>query len=639
MSLQFIRDRAQSWIAWLIVGLIIVVFAVWGVNSYFTPDANVSVAVVNGVKISNDQFRQRYQLERFRLQNQLGGNIDPGFLEAIGLREQVLESLVSEEVQIQTAIDLGFRVSDRQIGQKIQQFPEFQENGRFSEAKFKQVLTSQRLTTDEFLAQSRRNELLRQPARGVFDTAIVSDRQIDLLIRIRDQKRRVGFTVIPVSRFSDEITLTDEQIAAYYDEHQAEFVNPEQVKIEYIEIDLDDLAASQEVTEEEIQQAYDERVASGLLGVGERRRVRHILIEVAPDADEAAVAAAREKASGLLQRLRAGEDFAALAREYSDDPGSADSGGDLGFFGRGVMDKTFEEVAFSLEPGQVSDVVRTPYGFHIIRVDEIQEASVKPLDEVREEIRKELQRSRAEENYYTVAEQLQTLAFENPDSLLPAADGLQLQVGTSEFFTRNKGSGIAAEAKVRDVAFSPDVLENGNNSDLIELGDGRAVVLRVKERRAQSVKPLEEVRDEIEQRLRKKQAAEQVLQQAQELMAQLRDAEEPSAVVEKTGLTWHEPALIGRNEAEVDPALLREVFSVTAVPAEQPYWGRVTLAGGDVAVFQLNEIVPGEVSAVSEEDRKALRNRRMQALAGQEYQGLVDTWKRRARIEKFPENL
>ena len=132
MSLQFIRDRAQSWIAWLIVGLIIVVFAVWGVNSYFTPDANVSVAVVNGVKISNDQFRQRYQLERFRLQNQLGGNIDPGFLEAIGLREQVLESLVSEEVQIQTAIDLGFRVSDRQIGQKIQQFPEFQENGRFS---------------------------------------------------------------------------------------------------------------------------------------------------------------------------------------------------------------------------------------------------------------------------------------------------------------------------------------------------------------------------------------------------------------------------------------------------------------------------------------------------------------------------
>lgn len=636
MLMQFIRERAQTWIAWVIVGLLVLVFAVWGVNSYFEPEAVVTVAKVNDTKISINQFQQAYEGQRARIQQQLGGRIDPAMLESLGLKEQVLQGLIDEEVQIQRTVDDGYRIGDAQLAKYINQIQEFQSEGRFSKELYEQVLSRMMTSPAEWEMAQRRVLLLQQPAFGVIATAFATRHEIDHVLRLREQQRDIGYFVLPLSRYTADIQVTDEEVQTYYEQNRERYQYPEQVQVEYLELSLDELAKQVAVTEEAVATLYEQQ--KNRFVADERRRASHILIELAPDADEATEKAARAKAEEVLAKVNAGEPFEKLAETYSSDTGSAKQGGDLGFFGRGVMDKAFEDAAFALEKGEVSDIVRSGFGLHIIKVTEIEAEQVKPLEEVRGELEAELRRTEAEQRFYEMQEQLASLTFEQPDTLTAASERLGLPVQTSSWFSRVSGEGIAANPKVRAAAFSDDVLNGGNNSEPVELDRNAIVVLRIKEHKQATPKPLDEVRAEITETLRSEKAKAKLQEQAKALLKRVQDGEDPTAVAQSVGAEWNRPGFVGREDSAVNPAVIKAAFE-SIKPEQKPVVKLLHLSGGDAAVLAVYAVRDGDLAKVDAEARKVLEDSQSQTGGQMAFESLVGTWRNEAKVVTYPDRI
>ena len=312
--------------------------------------------------------------------------------------------------------------------------------------------------------------IINQFTTGISLSAAVPEQSLSQAFTLEGQQRRFKYLQLPLSMFSSRVTVSDEEAAKYYETHGEAFMTPERVRAQYLELDVATLDPGVEVDEQAIQALYDEQASNYV--TPEERHARHILVQLLPDADEAATAAALEKANSIVSRLDAGEDFAALASELSDDPGSAANGGDLGFFGRGLMDPEFENAVFELEPGERSKPVKSPFGFHIIELVEIRPEVATPLAEVRDELLKQLLSAERSDLFYEKSETLSNLAFEQPDTLQGAADELELEIRDTDWVSVNEGTGIAAHAAVREALFSEDVLDNGNNSAAIEIAHG-----------------------------------------------------------------------------------------------------------------------------------------------------------------------
>lgn len=636
MLMQFIRERAQTWVAWIIVGLLVLVFAVWGVNSYFEPDSVVTVAKVNDTKISIGHFQQAYEAQRAQIQQQLGGRVDPALFESFGLKEQVLQRLVDEEVQVQRTVDEGYRIGDTQLARQINQIQAFQNDGRFDKELYEQVLSRMMTSPGEWEMLQRRNLLLEQPAMGVIATAFATNHDIDHLLRLREQQRDLGYFVLPLSRYMADLQVTDEEVQAYYEQNRERYEYPEQVQIEYLELSLDELAKQVTVTDQAIAEMYEQQ--KNRFVAEERRRASHILIDLAPDADEATEKAARAKADEVLAKVHAGEPFEKLAETYSTDTGSAKQGGDLGFFGRGVMDKAFEDAAFALAKGEVSAIVRSGFGLHIIKVTEIESEKVKPLEEVRGELEQELRRTEAEQRFYELQEQLASLTFEQPDTLSVASERLGIPVQTSAWFSRVSGEGIAAEPKVRSTAFADDVLNGGNNSEPIELARNAIVVVRVKEHKPATPKPLEEVRAEIAEALRSNKARAKLQEEAQVLLKRVQDGDDPATVAQSVGAEWKRPGFIGRDDSGVDQLIVKAAFE-SAKPTEKPLVKLLNLNAGDAAVLVLFAVREGDLAKVDAEARKVLQDSQSQAAGQAAFKSLVDSWRSNAKVTTYPDRI
>lgn len=637
MLMQAIRDRAQSWIAWVIVSFLILIFAVWGINTYFEPDSRVKVAEVNGMEIGQQAYLQAFEMQRNRLQQQFGGNLDPALLEQLGLKRQILDQLVSEEVQMQTAADLGFRVGDVQLASFINQIQEFQTEGKFDPELYEQVVSRVYRSTAAWEYEQRRALLLDQPRKGLMNTSFVTKKEVDQALRLRDQQRDIGFGVVNLAGYVEKVEVTDAEVEAYFKEHPDEFKTPEQISAEYVELTLEALAKEVAVDEEAIKKRYDEQ--SALFTTPERRKARHILIQVDSAADEAAVAAARKKAEDLLAKLKAGESFEELAKANSDDPGSAAQGGDLGFFGRGIMDKPFEDAAFALEKGQVGDVVRSAFGFHIIEVTDIEAAKVKPFEEVRAQLEKDYKNSQAEQRYFGELDLLETVSFENPTTLEPVASQLGVSIQSSDFFSKAGGSGIAANPKFRSAAFDSDVLTAGNNSPVIELEPSHVVVLRIKEQRPAAQKPLEEVAESIRTKLKRQKATEKLTADAESALERLKNKEAPEEVLKALGGEWTHSGFVSRDDPVVDRAVLGPAFEAENPTSEAPVYGRVSTRDGDAALYVVFGKKDGNPQEASEDDRKVLEDGQIRAHGIAEYQALAEAWKAKAKVKVFPDNL
>jgi len=633
--LQAIKERAQGWVAWAIVILISIPFALWGIQSYLGVGAEPTVAKVDGTKISERQLDRNVQRARMRLRERLGAAYDPALFETTQLRRQVLEQMIRDAVLLDRSYAMGLRVSDQAVRAAILAEPAFQSDGAFDKGAYERVLRLQGLTPAAYEEQLRQSLLATQLDRAVTRSAFTTDTELAAATRLLRQQRDISYLILPQGGYLPTTPPTAEEIQAYYEANPAQFEAPERVRLAYIILDAEALG-SEDITDEALRAAYEQRLEE--FTTPQQRAIRHILLTVPADADDAETQAIKARASALKEEIAAGADFAALAAEHSQDPGSAQQGGDLGMVTRGMMDPAFEQAAFELQPGMVSDPVRSRFGYHLIEVTAIEGGEPKPFAEVREQLARELGRGDAEATYFELAEQLANLTYEAPDSLIPAAETLGLEVQTSDWIERGGGEGILANPRVITAAFSEEVLARGNNSDLIEPDRDqlRAIVLRVDRHEPAAVRPLEAVREEIVAALQAEEASAAALAEAEALLERLRAGAELAAVAPEGDSVPQPqtPGLVSRNQADVPPKVLELAFS-----APRPGAGAISyVAGqqpdGDAVVVAVSAVQDGDPETM-EPATRASERRLLARIRGEHgFERVLDDLVARADIER-----
>jgi len=611
--LHFIRERAQGWIAYVIVGLLIIPFALWGINEYFGNGGKLVAANVNGNEISQREFQQAFYEQRSRMQQMLGAQYDAQLFDP-QVKQRVISELVDRELLLQNAKSTGYRVSDQTVVATIQSIDAFRENGVFSSALYQQQVQTQGQSPSSFERRVKRLITSGQLPDGLASSVLITNAELDAVIKLEEQKRDFEYLVLKAENFKDASVASEETINAYYEKHADRFMTTEQVRVEYVELSAAALQSDKEPSEAELREFYDSN--SGQFKVAEERQASHILIQIEEGADEAAVTAARNKADSLYAQIKAGESFELLAKKNSDDPGSAELGGDLGYFGRGMMEADFESAVFSLNEGDVSEPVLTSFGFHIIKLTGIRAEESKPFADVRDEILAQFKNDEAERTYFELAEKLTNMAYETPDSLSEVAESLNLELKQSPFFARRGGTGIFANPRVTTLAFSDDVLKQGFNSEPIELGENHVMVLRLSEHQAASRRPLTEVKAQVTQTLVQEQAKESAKVAGEKAVQQFSAGEAVDTVLKELSATWESAGNITRKQTEtkINQAIIKQAFRLQHPTAETQRYGGIALASGDYAVIRLDKVTDGDPATFDKAARETLKRR----LAGEQ---------------------
>lgn len=595
--LQSFRDNTQSIIVKIIIGFIIITFALFGVDSLIglaaKPDAPVTV---NGTDITERQISEGIDLRRRQLIREMGADADPALLEDSALREPVVENLIQREVLKQYIENHNLRISDAFLDASIRSTAEFQVDGRFDPNRFQAVIRNVGMTPMMYREQLREEVLMAQHQNGVLASSFLLSDELDRIAALDRQTRSFKTRTFSVDAVKDEIEVTDAEIEAFYDEHADELRAPEQVAVNYIELSREALAKKVDVSEAELRTEYERAVAG--FEAEEAREASHILISIDEDTTEAE---ARDQAAELRQQLQQGADFAALAQEYSDDPGSAEQGGALGVVEQGVMVPEFEETLFTMdEAGAVSEPVKTDFGYHLIRLDAIDQPEPPTFAEMRAELLHDLQMQKSENLFVSQSSELDDLRFATTD-LQEASDVLGLPIQSTGFFDRDGGdTAVTQSPAVLQAAFSDMVLVEGENSELIELGGDHILVLNVKEHKPERALQLDEVRDQIAAQLIDQKARQRAAEQARELIANI-DADS-----ELDSGDWQTFTEVGRNSTAVASELADEVFKLPH-PAQQPVVAMTTAADGSAVVMVLTS-VNDEVPELSPQQRQGLND-------------------------------
>ncbi|HEK0906926.1 TPA: SurA N-terminal domain-containing protein [Pseudomonas putida] len=604
--LQNIRDNSQGWIAKTIIGLIVVLMALTGFEAIFQAASHSQdAAKVNGQTISQNELSQAVDMQRRQLMQQLGKDFDPAMLDEKMLREAALKGLIDRKLLLQGAEDAKFAFSEAALDQLILQTPEFQVDGKFSAERFDAVIRQMgygRMQFREMLAQEM---LIGQLRTGLAGSSFVTDKQVDAFARLENQTR--DFASLTFKANPAAVKVSDEEIKAHYDQHAKEFMTPDQVVIDYIELKKAAFFDQVSVNEDELKALYEKEIAN----LAEQRRAAHILVEVNDKTDDAQAKARIEE---IQQRLSKGEDFAKLAKEFSQDPGSAANGGDLGFAGPGVYDPAFEDALYKLNKDQVSAPVRTEYGYHLIKLLGVEAPEVPTFASLKDKLTHELKTQQVEQKFVEVTKQLEDSAFEASDLAQPAQE-LGLKVQTSAPFGREGGEGITANRSVIQAAFSEEVMDEGANSSALELDPETVVVLRVKEHRKPEQLALEAVSKNISEHLAKEKATAELKAKADKLIAGLRDGSIAKGA-DQEGQKWKVQEAVTRNQEGIDPAELQAAFRMAKPESkDKPVYGSVVLGDGSLVVLQLKGVNEG--AAASDEEKVQIR-RYLASRAGQQ---------------------
>ncbi|WP_019896463.1 SurA N-terminal domain-containing protein [Hydrogenovibrio halophilus] len=591
--LQSIRDHAQGWIAWVIVGLIILTFALFGIDQYAKGDKIVTVAEVNGEDVSAREFLTLYQQQKARLKNQFGDMYDQ-VVDDDELREQVMDALIESVVVRQWAQDHNMIVSDQQLSATIQSAEVFQKDGQFDQQTYQNILMRNGLNVARFEQQQRQHLIETQNRQLTMSSALISDAQVEALMTLQAQERDVNYLRVDHRPLMEQVKVTDQEIQDYYQSNREAFVQPEQVSISYVRLSQDQIAESLEVEAQALETYYQNN--QDLFTQPEERQASHILIQVN---EERSQDAALEEIQTLQQQLQEGADFAELAKEHSEDPGSADAGGDLGRFQQGLMVPEFDQAVFSLDKGALSEPVKTEFGYHLIKVTDIAPSETPAFDRIRDEVEKTYRDMQAEQRYYEQLETLNTLAYEQPDTLAPAADALNLEIVTTEPVSRDGAEGdVLGHSKVINTAFSDEVKNEGLNSESIQLSESEAVVLRVDDVIPEAQKPLEEVKTGIRQQLIAEKARQASEDKAAELLASLREGEAVTADLESDVVEYHPVGWMGRDYPQMLPPLVEAIFKAPKPTSDQASYSTYALPTGDSVVIEVLGVRTGEMPEV-----------------------------------------
>ena len=602
--LQLIRDNATGWIAWGIVILISIPFALWGIHQYVTPDSSVAVATVDDTEIGYYDFQRRYARRRQQVQSMLGARL-LGEDQESRLRREVLDGMIDSQVVISSGMNAGMRVGDEQLANTIQTQEVFRSGDGFSQDAYESWLRSQGYSAGGFEEELRRSVLEQQIALGVSGSDFMPTGELRDSVRMRLQKRTFSLLTIPASDFAGA-EPAESEIAAHFERHRDAYMAPERLRLRYLEISMDEIAAGIKVDDDELRALFEAERESFV--TPEKREVSHILISVPADADSTAEEEARARLAALGSRIEVGESFEDLARDNSDDPGSATAGGSLGFIERGVMVPPFEEAAFALAPGELSEPVRSSYGWHLIRVTSVQESRNATFEEVREQVLAQYRAREAERIYVEHAETLANVTYEHPESLEAGAQELGLAIRETSPVTRAGESDdpIASQPAVVAAAFSSDVLDEGNNSDPIEFESGRMVVVRAFDHEPPRALALDEARARIIETLQAETRRGAVTERGRDVLAELRGGRDADAVAADAGLEWSRFEDVGRAGGELSERLLEVAFRMPRPESGSARFDGVVDANGDFVVIALARVDDGDVSTLSDDESRSL---------------------------------
>lgn len=607
--LTTIREKAQGWIAWVIVIIISVPFALWGINEYFSAQEQVVIAEINGDELYSQEFQEVVRKQRSALRQQFGGKIDNKIFETKAfklrvLNEMITQRLVSADIQNQT-----YQIGDEQLAIYLRSNPAFQVDGTFSPELYAQAVRRNGLSLPEFENRIRLGNIVAQIEQGFTRSVIDNDAMAEDLLRIQEEKRDFALMILTSERFIDQVEISNEDIRNYYDSHKESFMTPEEVRVEYISLSLQDVASQIKPDEKALLAFYDENKDQYIQA--EQRQAQHILLAVAADADEAEVARVSELATDLAQQARDGKDFSELAKTYSVDSISSVNGGDLGYFEKGVMDKAFDEKVFNMQKGEISEPVKTRFGFHIIKLNDIKPETGKSFDQVKEKITNEYALTEATLRYGQMAEELHNLVFEQPTTLQAAANALGLKIVSTDWFSRAGGDGITQKGPFINSAFTEDVLLEGLNSEVLEIADDTLVALRLLDHREPQQKPLNDVSDDIKQILLSQRSNKLASKEADEIIKTLQSGNKTLAQIAEqleVEMTVHE-GISRSGGADLSPEILSAVFRSTVnSPDSDKEAGSAQLENGDFAIFSISKVKSGNPEEFSDDVREQIRS-------------------------------
>jgi len=587
--MQFIRDRAQGIVAWVIVAMIAIVFTFWGVSGYISLGGPKPAAIVNGNKISTEEIDAIYNrtLRYYATQK----NFDSSKLNPTALKTQITHIYAEQQAVIAGLEREHFAISDNVLFANMRQDPNFQENGSFSKEKFLNTLNMANVSEAEY-EESQRDALLQnQVQHGLLESSFATKNEIDNIIKIRSQQRDFGYAIIAANKFLTGAKVTEAQISEYYNKHAASFVVPETVSLEYLELSIDDQTQQVDVTEQKLREYYQNNLQS--FGEPELFHIRHIMVDSPNDAG-------KTKIDAIYKQLKDGADFVQLAKKESADTQTAANGGDLGW-----IPKTNDlppEIFNLSKANDFTQPVKTDYGWHIFQLVELKPAKTKDFSEVKNIVAARYKREAAEKLFSAKGEELANLTFENPKSLEPASQKLNLPIISTGSFSHSGGDGIAQSKNVLNAAFSDEVLNQGHNSALIRISDDSYVVIRVKDHQPQGQQTLDQARADITKILQKEFANNQAKTIGEELLASLKDGVAPNKAVASRKLQWKSLSNVKRDDKQVPSEVLQQAFMVPLATEGKDAVQGSQASNGDYIVISLSKITDGKLD--NEQDPK-----------------------------------
>lgn len=620
--LDFVRNNKRITQGFL--ALITLPFAFWGVDSYVrNVDVGAGVATVGGSKITKQELQGALREQEERMRAQLGGKLDPAMFETPQMRRAVLDSLVTQKLLAEQTRKAGLVVGNEQLIQFIASVPSLQENGKFSRERYEALVAAQGMSKEMFEARLRQDMAMQQLMLPVIEAGITGQVAASRWLATQLEQRELAEARLMPESYVGQVKLAADAVQKHYEANRKQFELPEQVRAEFLALSRDALIAQASVSDEEVKAAYQSR--ADRYKEGETRRASHILISAAKDAPEAAAKAAKARAEELLvQARKTPADFAKLATQNSQDPGSAAKGGDLDWFGRGAMVKAFEDVAFALKEGQISDVVRSDFGFHVIRVTGVRPERSKPFDEVKAELLAELKREAGMKKYAEAAEAFGNTVYEQSDSLKPAAEKWKLEIRQTQWLA--KGVKLAPpfdNPKLSAALFSDDGLKNKRNTEAVEVAPGVLVSARVLEHKPAALQPLEAVKADIEKRLVRDEAFKLASKDGEDKLARL-------AKGEAVDLKWSPARSVSRTAAQGLPAdSVRAVFK--ADTEKLPAYVGVAVANLGYSLYRISSVKRSEDAGKNDPTGRALAQQYARLVAEEEFAAWMSTLK-----EKYP---
>ena len=615
-----IRDRSTGVFAWFIAAIIIIPMAFFGINQYAAEGTDPTIVEIGDEKISQAEFQSTLlnQQNRLRAANPSLANSD--LLNSPAYKQQVLRGLINRGLTGHIAKEQNYQVSEEFVSEVIRNAPQFQTDGKFDPQVYQALTASRgRGGAEQIRNQIASDARLQQVESGYEESAIVLPDEVRVLLELQTEQRTFDRIVIKQADYLSQVEVSEEEISEYYDQNIEQFMLPDSVSVNYIELDRTKIAESLEVDEEALRQSYEDYQQNFI--TDETRATRHILLSTTgeqSDSDQLA------KAQQLIAQLNDGADFAELAKAESDDPGSAASGGSLGDVERGQMVAEFEAATFALEPGVISEPVKSQFGYHIIKVDQINGTEPETFEILRAQLEIEERERQADEIIVEQAEQLRNILFEQSDNLVPASEALSLQISSTDLFSLEQGNGIASNQLIRDAAFSDAVLQDGVNSELLEIADGVFIAINKKEFVASAARPLADASAEITTILTDEKATAAAVAAGDSVRQRAANNWASLVSDESLEIETHTITMID-TDIKVPTDVAQEIMRMHLKEGEATMVSTMTSSNGDFNVLRLTSIAAGDLSAVSEAIRNSTRSLIKRRNGGSMYEAYLES--------------